>query len=274
MTAFLYIIYILGRRGHNWQPGYWWAWDHGRDSQPVFTWTLCLHLCYQQCKRWRSSDRQCEFWNWIKAVTLLSICTMIIFTEPKAWRQKLERQFSIGGRRHGNDLYSLIGSLQCAVWIFLSLLTVTVTLCLALWAEQHCWSIFVKKLEEIVPSFSVLFIHGAFYLQLEKLLNEVRQTTIEGREGSVLPQCALFVCNKWDQVPEEEVKEVQNHVITKLKKCWPGLDHKLQIIFASLKNAIISQNYGVINTEFFSLMSGTSSMVLKSSRARLEMHWK
>ena len=183
-------------------------------------------------------------------------------------------QFSIGGRRHGNDLYSLIGSLQCAVWIFLSLLTVTVTLCLALWAEQHCWSIFVNKLEEIVPSFSVLFIHGAFYLQLEKLLNEVRQTTIEGREGSVLPQCALFVCNKWDQVPEEEVKEVQNHVITKLKTCWPGLDHKSQIIFASLKNAIISQNYGVINTEFFSLMSGTSSMVLKSSRARLEMHWK
>ena len=134
----------------------------------------------------------------------------------------------------------------------------------------------MNKLEEIVTSFvhAFLFIHGAFNLQLETLLNEVRQTTIEGQEGLVLPQCALFVCNKWDQVPEEEVKEVQNHVITKLKKCWPGLDHKSQIIFMSTKNAIIAQNYGVINTEFFSLMSGIRSMVLKSIKARLEMHWK
>ena len=134
----------------------------------------------------------------------------------------------------------------------------------------------MNKLEEVVSSFvhAFLFIHSAFNLQLEKLLNEVRQTTIEGQEGSVLPQCALFVCNKWDQVPEEKVKEVQNHVITKLKKCWPGLDHKSQIFFMSIKDAIIAQNYGVINTEFFSLMSGIRSMVLKSTTARLEMHWK
>ena len=98
--------------------------------------------------------------------------------------------------------------------------------------------------------------------------------TLEGQKESVSSQCALFVCNKWDQVPEKEVKEVQNHVITKLKKCWPGLDHKSQIIFMSTKNAIIAQNYGVINTEFFSLMSGIRSMVLKSITARLEMHWK
>lgn len=132
----------------------------------------------------------------------------------------------------------------------------------------------MNKLAEIVTSFVFLFIHNAFNLQLEKLLNEVRNTTIEGREGSVLSQCALFVCNKWDQVPELEKEEVQNHVITKLKKCWPGFDHKSQIIFMSTKNASIAQNYGVINTEFSSLMNGIRSMVLKSIKARLEMHWK
>ena len=41
------------------------------------------------------------------------------------------------------------------------------------------------------------------------------------------------MCNKWDQVPEKEAKEVQEHVIKKLKKCWPGLDPKSQIIYMS-----------------------------------------
>ena len=36
---------------------------------------------------------------------------MRIFTEPKAQRQKLERQFSIGGRKHGNESYGPTGSL-------------------------------------------------------------------------------------------------------------------------------------------------------------------
>ena len=127
---------------------------------------------------------------------------------------------------------------------------------------------------EILTSFAFLFIHGAFNLQLEKLLTEVRNTTIEGGEGSVLSQCALFVCNKWDQVREEEVKEVRNHVITKLEKCWPGFDHKSQIIFMSTKYASIAQSYGFINAEFCSLLNGIKSMVLKSIKARLEMHWK
>ena len=132
----------------------------------------------------------------------------------------------------------------------------------------------MSKLAEIFTSFVFLFIHGAFNLQLEKLLNEVRKTAIEGGEESVLSQCALFVCNKWDQVPELEKEEVQNHVITTLKKHWPGFDHKSQIIFMSTKYASIAQSYGFINAEFCSLLNGIKSMVLKSIKARLEMHWK
>ena len=98
--------------------------------------------------------------------------------------------------------------------------------------------------------------------------------TIEGQEGSVLSQCALFVCNKWDQVPKEEVNAVQNDVIMKLKKCWPGIDPESQITYMSTSNARIAQNYGIITEEFFSLMNGIRSMVLKSIKARLEMHLK
>ena len=41
---------------------------------------------------------------------------------------------------------------------------------------------------------------------------------------------ALFVCNKWDQVPEKEADKVKNHVIKKLKACWPGIDPKSQVM--------------------------------------------
>ena len=116
--------------------------------------------------------------------------------------------------------------------------------------------------------------HVTFDLQLEKLLDEVRKATLEGQKESVSSQCALFVCNKWDQIPKEEVKEVQNHVIKKLKKCWPGLNPKSQIIYMSTRNASAAQNHGIITKDFISLMNGMKSMVLKSIEARLEMHWK
>ena len=111
-------------------------------------------------------------------------------------------------------------------------------------------------------------------MQLEKLLEEVRKVTLEGQKELVSSQGALFVCNKWDQVPRLEVEEVQNHVIKKLKKCWPGLDPTSQIIYMSTNNASVAQNLGIIAEEFFSLMSGMKLMVLKSIEARLEMHWR
>jgi len=116
--------------------------------------------------------------------------------------------------------------------------------------------------------------HVTFDLQLEKLLDDVREATLEGQKESVASQCALFVCNKWDQVPEKEVEEVQNHVTKKLKKRWPGIDPKSQITYMSTKNASVAQNRGIITKDFFSLMNGIRSMVLKSIEARLEMHWK
>ncbi|KAJ7392770.1 hypothetical protein OS493_010425 [Desmophyllum pertusum] len=109
--------------------------------------------------------------------------------------------------------------------------------------------------------------------RLEKLLEEVRKVTLEG-QGEFSPKCALFVCNKWDQVPEKEIKEVKNHVVMKLTKYWPGLVPKSQIIHMSSKNASTAQNHGIITEEFSALMSGMRSMVLKSIEARLEIHWK
>ena len=119
-----------------------------------------------------------------------------------------------------------------------------------------------------------MFSHVNVDLQLQKLLHEVRKVSLEERKELVVPsQCALFVCNKWDQIPVKEVQEVQNHVVKKLKKWWDGLDPKSQIIYMSTKKASKAQNFGIITEEFSTLMSDMKSMVLESINARLETHW-
>ena len=97
--------------------------------------------------------------------------------------------------------------------------------------------------------------------------------TLQG-QSDFLSKCALFVCNKWDQVPKKEIQEVQNHVVKKLNKCWPGLVPESQIIYMSTRNASVAQSHGIITEEFSSLMNGIRSMVSKSIEARLEIHWK
>ena len=120
-------------------------------------------------------------------------------------------------------------------------------------------------LEELI----IITVHS----QLEKLLEEVRSLSLE-EQRELQSKCALFVCNKWDQVPEEEVKEVENHVVRNLQRCWPGLDPESQIIYMSTMKATKGQNFGIITEEFDSLMNGMRSVVLKSIEARLEIHWR
>ena len=117
--------------------------------------------------------------------------------------------------------------------------------------------------------------HGfsLLFLQLEKLLEEVREVTLE-RQGELPTKCALFVCNKWDQVPETEANVVKKHVITKLKRCWRSVDPESQIIYMSSQKASKAQNIGIITEEFSTLMNGLKLMVLKSIGESLEIQWK
>ena len=119
------------------------------------------------------------------------------------------------------------------------------------------------------PNVSLLLLQ----LQLEKLLEEVRNISLE-RQGELPSKCALFVCNKWDQVPGKEVNEVKNHVVRKLLRCWPGVEPESQIIHMSTTKASKAQGHGYITNEFSNLMNGLRLMVLKSIGARLEIHWK
>ena len=68
-------------------------------------------------------------------------------------------------------------------------------------------------------------------------------------------------------MPAEETEDVKNHVVKKLKRCWPGLDAESQIIYMSTMRASKAQDVS-------SLMNSMRSMVLKSVDAGMEIHWK
>ena len=85
-------------------------------------------------------------------------------------------------------------------------------------------------------------------------------------------KCALFVCNKWDDVKgPERVKEV---VKRKLKSAWPGFDPESQLIYLSTKQALLAQEYGLNTDEFSSLMNGMRSVVLNAIGAKLKIQWR
>ena len=112
-----------------------------------------------------------------------------------------------------------------------------------------------------------------FFFLLEKLIEHARQVSLEHyRETS--SACALFVCNKWDQVPSEETDEVKDHIVRKLKRCWPNVDPESQIIYMSSTTAREAQTLGIISEEFAALMNGIKSMVLKSVKERLFVQWR
>ena len=86
--------------------------------------------------------------------------------------------------------------------------------------------------------------------------------------------CALFVCNKWDNVPTNEAAEVMNHIETKLSQCLPDLDPKRQIMRLSTTKALIAQKFNIMNEEFALLTQNIGLLVKKSIETRLEQHWR
>ena len=97
---------------------------------------------------------------------------------------------------------------------------------------------------------------------MEKLIEHARQISLDKQRESS-SNCALFVCNKWDQVPSKESDQVKNYVVTKLTQCWPSLDPESQIIYMSAKEASEAQKLGVVTEEFAELMKSIKSMVLE-----------
>ena len=51
------------------------------------------------------------------------------------------------------------------------------------------------------------------------------------------PEASLFIGNKWENIPEEDKRAVQNDIHTKLNKVYPGIKEE-QIQYMSVKEVI------------------------------------
>lgn len=109
--------------------------------------------------------------------------------------------------------------------------------------------------------------------RLVYLLSELGKIARE-RQEEFPSKCALFVCNKWDQIPEDEADVVKAHIEIKLTEWWPDLIPESQITYMSVKNALYAQSRGEIKADLITLMNGIRIFVLKCIEQRLGIHWR
>ena len=88
------------------------------------------------------------------------------------------------------------------------------------------------------------------------------------------PNCTLFVCNKWDNIPPHEESGVVEHIEKELRQCLPDIDTDTQVIRLSTTKALMAQKFGIMNAEFASLTENIGCLVAKSIEARLERNWR
>ena len=89
------------------------------------------------------------------------------------------------------------------------------------------------------------------------------------------PKAALFVCNRWDAVPESERDIVQKDILAKLGKCWPEFDTS-NVVFMSTRNAVrdIDAHQDYINDEFKALLDGIKKLFGIAMDRRIRASYK
>ena len=107
-----------------------------------------------------------------------------------------------------------------------------------------------------------------------KIVSKVQSIDGGIEEYNNLAECSLFICNKWDLVPEEERKEVKEYVVEQLSKCWQDNNVKNQILCMSIRNAIKVQDYGGTIKEYKDLLDSMQEMIIRAMNVKLFKHWK
>ena len=107
-----------------------------------------------------------------------------------------------------------------------------------------------------------------------KIVSKVQSIDGGIEEYNNLAECSLFICNKWDLVPEEERKAVKEYVVEQLSKCWQDNNVKNQILYMSIRNAIKVQDYGGTIKEYKDLLDSMQEMIIRAMNVKLFKHWK
>ncbi|XP_062578136.1 bacterial dynamin-like protein [Saccostrea cucullata] len=112
--------------------------------------------------------------------------------------------------------------------------------------------------------------------RLVRIFQKQKEFENMGRLQQFDPECAIFVCNKWDQVPKEEEKRVLEDIARKLKTHWPtrrDVNITEQMFKMSTTEDLRRADAGLGYTDKFkSLLSGIDRLVGASLERRVRRH--
>ncbi|XP_022806969.1 uncharacterized protein LOC111344030 [Stylophora pistillata] len=111
--------------------------------------------------------------------------------------------------------------------------------------------------------------------RLLMLLGEAKSLKKDERmDDRLFTKCALFVSNKWDQIPGNNVEQVKQKQIEKLTERFGDLNPEKQIFYLSCIRAQRALKYGVITEEFDKLLDGISSLVVSYMQSSLQIYFR
>ena len=74
------------------------------------------------------------------------------------------------------------------------------------------------------------------------------------------PRAAIFVCNRWDLIPEKEQRPVKADTFRKLTRCWPELNES-QIFQLSTTKAWSTKMAGYVSEDYSQLLDGIQRLI-------------
>ncbi|XP_035689622.1 uncharacterized protein LOC118424923 [Branchiostoma floridae] len=82
---------------------------------------------------------------------------------------------------------------------------------------------------------------------------------------------AIFVCNKWDQVPVHEAQIVQDEQLRVLRRYWPGCTED-QVFQLCTSDATKALQHGVVMKDYRHLLDGIERLIPISLRNKLKVY--
>ncbi|XP_076090347.1 dynamin-like protein A [Mytilus galloprovincialis] len=127
--------------------------------------------------------------------------------------------------------------------------------------------ILATRLFEYLPS-ALAFIYiinptnagGVQSDRLQRILDEQERRICRGVKTVFDPRRAIFVCNKWDQMHEDEEK-VFNHIKEKLSNKWTNFDSSKMYKISAWEEMQRSKNDQPISDNFKALLKGIDQMI-------------
>lgn len=103
---------------------------------------------------------------------------------------------------------------------------------------------------------------GGMQARVQELVVNVYKKSTENFENNVTfrPECAMFICNKWDEVRENDRKDVLHDTQRKIKDIWVGCTDE-QIITFSASEAAYIQRRGRLTCQFKTILQRINALV-------------